>query len=34
MLTYTSAPLFGDTEVTGHPIITLYLASSEKDGAF
>jgi putative CocE/NonD family hydrolase len=34
MLTYTSAPLSGDTEVTGHPIITLYVASSEKDGAF
>ena len=34
MLTYTLAPLSGDTEVTGHPIITLYVASSEKDGAF
>ncbi len=34
MLTHTSAPLSGDTEVTGHPIITLYVASSEKDGAF
>ena len=34
LLTYTSAPLAEDTEVTGHPIVTLYLSSTEEDGAF
>lgn len=34
MQTYTSAPLDVDTEVTGHPIMTLHVATSERDGAF
>ena len=34
LLTYTSAPLTVDTEVTGHPVVTLHLASTETDGAF
>ena len=34
LLTYTSAPLSVDTEITGSPIVTLYVASSEEDGAF
>jgi hypothetical protein len=34
LLTYTSAPLSVDTEITGSPIVTLYVASSETDGAF
>lgn len=34
LLTYTSAPLERDLEITGYPIITLFLASSETDGAF
>jgi putative CocE/NonD family hydrolase len=34
LLTYTSAPLKSDMEVTGHPIITLYIASSASDGQF
>ena len=33
LLTYTSPPLTEDVEFTGHPIITLYLTSSESDGA-
>lgn len=34
LLTYTSAPLEGDTEVTGHPIMTVYVASTATDGQF
>ncbi len=33
LLTYTSAPLDGDLEVTGHPVVTLYLSSTHEDGA-
>ncbi|MBX3145915.1 MAG: CocE/NonD family hydrolase [Gemmatimonadales bacterium] len=32
MLTYTSAPLLQDLEVTGHPVITLRVASTATDG--
>ena len=34
LLTYTSPPLTKDTEITGHPIVTLYVASTATDGAF
>jgi hypothetical protein len=34
LLTYTSAPLSEDLEITGHPIITLYVTSTHTDGAF
>ena len=34
LLTYTSAPLEHDMEITGYPVVTLYVASSEDDGAF
>jgi uncharacterized protein len=34
LLTYTSAPLESDVEITGNPIITLYVNSTEPDGAF
>jgi putative CocE/NonD family hydrolase len=34
LLTYTSAPLAYDLEITGYPVVTLHLASSEEDGAF
>ena len=34
LLTYTSAPMAVDTEVTGHPVVTLWLSSTESDGAF
>lgn len=34
LLTWTSAPLDADVEITGHPVVTLYLASTEADGAF
>lgn len=34
LLHYTSAPLPRDTEVTGHPIVQLFAASSARDGAF
>lgn len=34
LLTWTSARLAADTEVTGHPVVTLHLASTETDGAF
>lgn len=34
LLTYTSAPMARDVEITGHPIVTLYVASTEEDGAF
>jgi len=33
LLTYTSTPFEQDTEVTGHPIVTLYLSSTGIDGA-
>ena len=34
LLTYTSAPMEVDTEMTGHPVVTLHVASTEADGAF
>jgi len=34
LLTYTSAPVTEDTEITGHPIVTLYVRSTGQDGAF
>ena len=34
LLTYTSPPLERDMEITGYPIVTLYLSSTEEDGAF
>lgn len=34
LLTYTSSPLTEDTEITGYPIINLYVASTATDGAF
>jgi hypothetical protein len=34
LLTYTSPPLAEDTEITGHPVVTLYVSSTEADGAF
>ena len=34
LLTYTSAPMAADTEITGHPVVTLWVASTETDGAF
>ena len=34
LLTYTSAPLESDVEITGHPIVTLFLSSTHTDGAF
>ncbi|MBE2269434.1 MAG: CocE/NonD family hydrolase [Anaerolinea sp.] len=34
LLTYTSAPLDRDLEITGYPVITLHVASSADDGAF
>ncbi|MBT8398347.1 MAG: CocE/NonD family hydrolase, partial [Gemmatimonadetes bacterium] len=33
LLTYTSAPLEQDLEVTGHPVVTLHLSSTHEDGA-
>jgi hypothetical protein len=33
VLTYTTAPLVSDVEITGYPVISLSLASSESDGA-
>ncbi len=33
LLTYTSAPMEVDTEITGHPVVTLHVASTEPDGA-
>ena len=33
LLTYTSAPLEQDMELTGHPLVTLFLTSSSSDGA-
>ncbi len=34
LLTYTSAPMAVDTEITGHPVVTLWVSSTESDGAF
>jgi putative CocE/NonD family hydrolase len=34
LLHYTSPPLAADLEVTGHPLVTLHVASSASDGAF
>jgi len=34
LLTYTSKPLEEDTEITGHPVVTLYVTSTATDGAF
>lgn len=34
LLTYTSAPLERDTEITGYPVVTLYVASTASDSAF
>ena len=34
LLTYTSAALEHDLEITGYPTVTLYVASSADDGAF
>lgn len=34
MLAYTGAPLPEDLEVTGHPLVTLFVASSAADGHF
>lgn len=34
MLTYTSAPLAQDQTLTGHPVITLHVTTSEQDGSF
>lgn len=34
LLTYTSPPLGEELEVTGHPIVTLYVSSTATDGAF
>ena len=34
LLTYTSPPLPEDTEITGYPVITLYVTSTATDGAF
>ena len=34
LLFYTSSPLDRDLEVTGHPIVTLYVSSTERDGSF
>lgn len=34
LLTYTSAPLADDLELTGSPTVTLYVISTHEDGAF
>jgi len=34
LLTYTGAPLKTALEITGNPVVTLYAASTESDGAF
>jgi putative CocE/NonD family hydrolase len=34
LLTYTSAPLEEDLEITGYPVVTLYVRSTHADGAF
>ena len=33
LLTYTSSPIEEDMEITGHPIVTLYIDSTHEDGA-
>lgn len=33
LLTYTSLPLAEDTEITGYPVVTLYVTSTATDGA-
>ena len=34
LLTYTSAPLEADVEITGHPVVSLFVSSTHTDGAF
>jgi len=34
LLTYTSAPLESDVEITGHPVVSLFVSSTHTDGAF
>src|ERR1044072_425093 len=34
LLTYTTEPLAADVEITGHPIVSLFIASTHADGAF
>jgi putative CocE/NonD family hydrolase len=34
LLTYTSAPFGEDREITGHPVITLFVRSTHEDGLF
>jgi putative CocE/NonD family hydrolase len=34
LLTYTSEPMQTDVEITGGPVVTLYVSSTETDGAF
>jgi len=34
LLVYTSEPITDDLEITGHPVVRLYLTSTETDGAF
>jgi putative CocE/NonD family hydrolase len=34
LLVYTSPPLAGAVEVTGHPVVTVHVASTATDGAF
>jgi hypothetical protein len=34
LLTYTSAPLEADMEITGYPVVMLYVTSTADDGAF
>ena len=34
LLTYTSEPLEADIEITGHPIVSLFITSTHTDGAF
>jgi len=34
LLTYTSLPLTQDIEITGYPVVTLYVTSTATDGAF
>jgi uncharacterized protein len=34
LLTYTSAPMPTDVEITGHPLVTFHVASTHPDGAF
>lgn len=33
-LTYTTAPLAADSEITGHPVVHLWVSSTAKDGDF